>query len=206
MNKKCRIPSDYVEITDPHFIIEIMYAGTKNNMTGCPVYAEIGLGNRAYVHHDLWDMIQKVIPVLDHLKLKMKICDAGRPVVAHQKLVEIIPIPGFFAADPEKSQHCHGTAIDVCLCTPDGQELIYPTKVDAYDPEIALEAQQGKTKKLTEHLKKARHDYYAEGIEQAISNREQLKSIMEGIGLLSIPHEWWHYNLPGGKNHPLFEY
>lgn len=200
-----KIPADYVEITGDDFIIEMMYASTSNNMTGCPVYMEMGLGNRAVVHRDMWEVIKKVIPSLRQYNLKMKICDAGRPVAAHKRLTEIIPIKGFFALDPEKSQHCHGTAIDVCICTADGKELVYPTKVDAYEPEIALEAQQGKTEKLQEHLKKARHDYEAEGIEEAVKNRKELKALMESIGLESIPHEWWHYNLPNGKSYPLFE-
>ncbi len=33
-----------VEIKDPHFIIDLMYA-RANNMSGCAAYREIGLGN-----------------------------------------------------------------------------------------------------------------------------------------------------------------
>lgn len=201
-----QIPSDYIEICDPHFIIDMMYAKTENNITGRPVYDEIGLGNRAFVHQDLWIVLQRVIPILQQLNLKMKVCDAARPVVAHLMLTEIIPIPGFFALEPERSQHCHGTAIDVCLCNLDGSELPYPTKVDAYDSEVAIAAQQGKTEKLQAQLPKARHDYSIPGIETEVANREQLKNLMESIGLESIPHEWWHYNLPNGKNHTLFNY
>lgn len=139
------IPDTYTEIRGEPFIIDMMYAGLNNNMTGRAVYAEIGLGNRAFVHRDMWNVLQKAIPTLERLNLKMKICDAGRPVIAHRILTEIIPIKGFFALEPEKSQHCHGTAVDVCLCSPDGQELAYPTRVDAYEAQIAQEAQQGKT-------------------------------------------------------------
>lgn len=199
-----KIPDHLIEISGKHFIIDMMYASTANNMTGRPVYTEIGLGNRAFVTKEMWETLQKVIPILEQLNLIMKIFDAGRPVIAHQMLTEIIPIKGFFALEPENSQHCHGTAIDVCLCTPDGQELSYPTKVDAFEPKIAIEAQQGNTQRLTAHLQKAHHDYQAPGLETEIANREQLKKIMEEIGLASIPHEWWHYNLPGGKEDPLF--
>lgn len=200
------IPDTYTEIRGEPFIIDMMYAGLNNNMTGRAVYAEIGLDNRAFVHRDMWKVLQKAIPALERLNLKMKICDAGRPVIAHRILTEIIPIKGFFALEPEKSQHCHGTAVDVCLCTPDGQELAYPTRVDAYEAQIAQEAQQGKTSKLAEQLKKARHDYEAPELKTEISNRRQLKELMESIGLQSIPHEWWHYNLPGGLEYPLFDY
>ncbi len=200
------IPDDYVEITGDTFIIDMMYANTQNNMTGQPVYEQIGLGNHAFIHKDMWEVLKKVIPWLQKNNLKMKICDAARPVIAHKKFLELIPIQGYFAADPNKSQHCHGTAIDVCLCTPNGEELPYPTKVDAYTPEIAEEIQQGKTDKLKNYLPCARHDYYADNLETEIKNREQLKQLMESIGLVSIPHEWWHYNLPNGKDYPLFEF
>lgn len=200
------IPETYTEIRGEPFIIDMMYAGLNNNMAGRAVYAEIGLGNRAFVHHDMWNILQKAIPTLERLNLKMKICDAGRPVIAHRILTKIIPIKGFFAQEPENSQHCHGTAIDVCLCTPDGQELAYPTRVDAYEAKIVQEIQQGKTEKLVKQLKKARHDYETPELKTEISNRRQLKELMENIGLQSIPHEWWHYNLPGGLEYPLFDY
>lgn len=200
------IPDYYVEISGDEFIIDMMYAKLKNNMTGQPVYEQIGLGNRAYVHQDMWKILKKAIPWLQKNNLKMKIFDAARPVIAHQKFLEIIPIKGYFAVDPRHSQHCRGTAVDVCLCTFDGQELSYPTKVDAYTPEIAKEVQQGQSEKLQAYLPHARHDYYEVGLETEIKNREQLKKLMESIGLISIPHEWWHYNLPNGKEYPLFEF
>ena len=200
------IPADYVEISDPDFIVELMYAGLNHNMTGRAVYQEIGLGNHAYIHQDMWQVLQKAIPWLRANNLKMKIFDAARPVIAHQKLLEIIPIKGYFAAAPEKSQHCHGTAIDVCLCHADGTELTYPTLVDAYSPKLAQEVQQGQTDNLQTYLQQARHDYMDSKDPTAISNRQELKALMENIGLNSIPHEWWHYNLPRGLEYPLFEY
>ena len=154
----------------------------------------------------MWQILQRAVPRLKELNLKMKICDAARPVAAHRELIKLIPIKGFFAEYPEKSQHCHGTAVDVCLCTPQGIELAYPTKVDAFDSKIAAEIRLGKTEKLRQHLLRARHDYQAPGLETEIKNREQLKKLMEDIGLQSIPHEWWHYNLPGGLEYPLFNY
>ena len=57
---------DLIEIkTDNHFIVDMMYASLKNNMTGVAVYEEIGFGNRAFVHKDLWEKLKKTIPYLD---------------------------------------------------------------------------------------------------------------------------------------------
>lgn len=193
---------------DDNFIIDMMYASLKNNMTGVAVYEEIGFGNRAFVHKDLWQKFKQVVPYLQTHKLKMKICDAYRPPVAHRRLKEVIPQPGFFASSPERSQHCHGTAIDVCLCDCDGNELVYPTKVDAYRADYAQQVQAGDVEPFFEYLKKARHDYVDDADLTAIKNREELLSLMEGIGLERCRHEWWHYDLPGGlnDNYPMIEY
>ena len=57
--------------SDEYFIVDLIYASLKNNMTGINVYTEIGLGNRAFVHKDLWIKLQKVIPYLKLNNLKM---------------------------------------------------------------------------------------------------------------------------------------
>lgn len=193
--------------SNEYFIVDMMYASLKNNMTGIAVYNEIGIGNRAFVHKDLWEKLQKVIPYLEANNLKMKICDAYRPPLAHERMKEIISQPGFFASTPEKSQHCHGTAIDVCLCNDNGSELEYPTKVDAFDENYAMQVQSGNLTPFFEYLKKARHDYM-DSSTKAISNREELKTLMESIGLKSISNEWWHYDLPNGCSdiYPMIEY
>ena len=197
-----------VEIkSDDYFIVDMMYASLKNNMTGVAVYEEIGLGNRAFVHRDLWERLQQVIPYLKGHKLKLKIGDAYRPPLAHKRLKEIIPQPGFFAASPERSQHCRGTAVDVCLCDEQGVELEYPTKMDAFDANYAKEVQSGQTEGFLKYLPKAHHDY-TDAETPAIKNRQELKRLMESIGLSSINHEWWHYNLPEGNSdkYPLIEF
>lgn len=199
-----KLPEEYIEISDDSFIIAMMYA-VPQNMTGVAVYEKIGFGNRAIVHKNMWEKLSQLIPVLKEQKLKLKIFDAYRPPLAHKMLKEIIPMEGFFAANPERSQHCHATAIDVCLCDESGNELIYPTNVDAYTPYFAQQIQQGRTEEFFAHLQKARHDYNAPEMAEAIKNRQFLKQLMESIGLVSIPHEWWHYNLPGGQNYPIPE-
>ena len=191
-----------VEIkSDSHFIVDLMYAGIKHNMTGCPVYEEIGLGNHAYVHPDLWQALQKIIPHLDDTGRKLKIYEAWRPVKAHQKLFEIIPQDGFFISDASSSPHCRAAAIDVALVSVDGKELKYPTLVDAYDKKYAQEVQAGKLEGFFEYLKKASFHYQDETISEAIKNRDELRKIMANIGLVPVPrlHEWWHYELPDAR-------
>lgn len=192
-----------VEITDPHFIIDLMYA-RKENMSGQNVYQRIGFGNQAIVHQDVYAHMLELIPELEAKGYKMRIGDAYRPPLAHIELVRIVPIPGFFRADYTTSNHCHATAIDVCLTDSQGNNLAYPTEMDAYTPEIAQAASQGNFTLLKENLVKARHDYMGATPEQ-MANRDYLRNLMERHGFLSIPHEWWHYNLVGFENYPVVE-
>ena len=184
------------------FIVDLMYAGFEN-MTLCPVYERIGFGNRAFVRKEMLKKLEKLTPFLRRQRLKLKICDAYRPPIAHEMLHDIVPIPGFFASSCQRSLHCRGAAIDCCLCYEDGRELIYPTRIDAYEKQYAEQLMSGNEETFTLHLQKARHDYQNPDMPNEIANRKQLKKLMESIGLESIPNEWWHYNLPNGADYPL---
>lgn len=188
----------------PLFITDMMYA-RPNNMVGRAVYDEIGFGNKAYMHKDVAEALLSLVPVLEENNLKMRICDAYRPPLAHQKMVEIVPIKGFFKADYRASNHCHGTAIDVCLTDVNGNNLPYPTEIDAYEPQFQQQVAAGDFSAFRQHLQKARHDWL-DAPQEAIKNREFLKNLMETHGFESIPHEWWHYNLRGWAEYPVIEW
>lgn len=194
----------YVKISGERFIIDLMYA-RLDNMVEQAVYQTIGWGNLAVVHQDVMSLLNRLEPELKRLKLKLKICDAYRPKIAHEMMKKLIPMKGFFAENAEMSQHCLGTALDVCLCDDEGKEFSYPTKVDAYDQEMSRQVLSGQSALFMEHLQKARHDYQALGIDEEIKNREFLCELMVGAGFEALEHEWWHYNLPLGKidHYPL---
>ena len=193
-----------VKFEEPHFIVDLMYT-RENNMLSCPVYKEVGFGNQLYMHKDVAKKLMTLVPELEKMGCKMRICDAYRPPVAHMRCVEVVPIKGFFRPEYHTSNHCHGTAIDVCLTDLDGNNLVYPTEVDAYTPEFAALVAKGKFEEFQAHLKKARHDYF-DAESDAIKNREELKILMESHGFESISHEWWHYNLVGWQNYPVIEW
>ncbi len=195
-----------VLVEEPHFIIDMMYART-NNMLGRAVYCDIGYNNVAYVHKDVYDALLKTVPFLEKNKFKMRICDAYRPPVAHQKFLEIIPRSKakFFAETPEKSNHCHGTAVDVCLTDINGNNLVYPTEVDAYEQCYQEQISKNIFEEFELHLQKAYHNYMQSSPE-ALNNREQLKKLMESVGFEAISNEWWHYNIKNWQNYPLIEW
>ncbi len=200
------MPLPYVRIDGEPFIADLMYA-RSDNMTGRAVYQELHWGNLAVVHQDVWQLLKRAAPLLKKMHLKLKICDAYRLPAAHDMMKKLIPMNGFFAEEAEKSQHCLGTAVDVCLCNENGEELLYPTKVDAYDARLRKKVLAGDAEEFMAHLAKARHSFYEEGYEEKIKNREFLRDFMVNAGFEPLEHEWWHYNLPGGKGakYPLVQ-
>lgn len=201
--------ANLVEITDPHFIVDMMYA-RKDNICGEDVYNNVGLGNRAFVQKELWERLQKLIPWLEANKRKLKVFDAYRPPVAHMAFKKAIHEdgPGLFASRPVISKHCHASAIDVALTNLDGVELAYPTKVDCYTPEYATQIQSGQTEAFYDYAKQGRHDYQNPNMTAEIANREQLCRLMESVGMQAYVSEWWHYEMPDEFNFifPMIEW
>jgi D-alanyl-D-alanine dipeptidase len=198
--------NDLVLFEHPLFITDMMYA-RENNMVGKATYADkdVHFGNVAYMHKDVAEALLSLVPVLQEKQLKMRICDAYRPPLAHQKMVEIVPIKGFFKADYRTSNHCHGTAVDVCLTDMNGHNLLYPTEIDAYEERFQKQVSKGEFAEFQQHLQKARHDFM-DAAPEALANRAFLKQLMETHGFESIPHEWWHYNLKGWAEYPVIEW
>ena len=195
--------SDLVLLDDPHFIIDLMYA-RFDNMVGRPVYREIGYGSDAYMRPETKEALLSLIPVLEKSGQKMRIRDAYRPPLAHRLMLGIVPV-GLFAATCEASNHCHGTALDVCLTDADGNDLDYPTRIDAYEERFQKQVLNGDFSQYAEHLKKAAHDC-PDATEKQKGNREFLKELMETHGFTSLPYEWWHYDLTGKEKYPMIEW
>lgn len=205
MNKQMKKMVRLVEIkTDETFIIDMMYAGTENMMQTA-VYQEVGLGNRCFVHPDLAQCLKKLQPLLQERGLKLKICDAYRPVQAFYRMKEIIPMQGFFAATAERSQHCHASAIDAVLTDSDGCELKFPCRVDAYEPKYAQQIRQGQWDEFRQHLEKAKYSWNEGENSESIKNRTMFRALMEQAGFEALEHEWWHFNLPHKENYPLID-
>lgn len=198
--------ANLIEIkTSETFIVDMMYSGTSN-MLKTDVYGRVGLGNRCFVQPDLYQNLQKLIPELQSRGLRLKIRDAYRPPLAHNMMLEIIPMPGFFARKPELSQHCHASAIDVILTDDKGQELDFPCAVDAYSPFYADEISAGRWDDFRHHLEKAKYTWNDPAAARAVANRDMLRRLMEQAGFTALEHEWWHFNLPDKEKYPLIDF
>ena len=201
--KTIDMSKNLVLVDNPYFIVDMMYA-TPDNMSGKAVYMSFPQKDRAYLHQETYQALLSVIPELAKHHYRLRIRDAYRLPQAHQALFEAVPIQGFFKADYKTSNHCHGTAVDVCLTDQYGNNLSFPTEVDAYTKEFQIQVANGEFEPFQNHLRKARHDYMGASAE-ALQNRAYLKSLMEEHGFESIPHEWWHYNLKGWQNYPVVD-
>lgn len=196
--------NNLIEIkNDDSFIIDMMYA-KEENILGHNIYAQFGMDNHCIVHKDLWKLLQKVAPILRQNHLKIKICDAYRHPQAHLACIKQIPMEGFFAKEPARSQHCRASAIDVILTDESGAELKFPCKVDGYELKFVKELKEGRSNEFFEHLKKAGYNFSDSGYEEEIKNRDFMKQIMADAGFFPLEHEWWHFNLQPRNETPKY--
>jgi zinc D-Ala-D-Ala dipeptidase len=83
-----------------------------------------------------------------------------------------------YVAPPEVAPHVAGGAVDLTLCTVDGDELLMGTEVNDTPPEYGPECFTAST-----------------GIDAvARENRDLLIGVMSGTGFVNYPSEWWHWS------------
>jgi D-alanyl-D-alanine dipeptidase len=83
-----------------------------------------------------------------------------------------------YVSPPEIAPHPAGAAVDLTLCTEDGQELDFGTRVNA-DPEESNGAC------YTDHPSVS---------EDARRNRAVLAAALSTAGFVNYPTEWWHWS------------
>lgn len=194
-----------VEIkSDADFIVDMMYA-KPTNMSGIDAYGQIGLGNRCFIRPEAAENLENLRPKLRAERLKLKVFDGYRPPQSHTLMMNAMPVKGLYADSAFLSSHCHAAALDVCLCREDGEELDFPTKVDAYLPRFADEVRRGVLDGYRENLKKAAYAYTS-GNARENENRQKLCDLMESAGFERFASEWWHFDLPRAKEYPLVRF
>ena len=190
--------------SDADFIVDMMYA-KPTNMSGIDAYGQIGLGNRCFIRPEAAENLENLRPKLRAEHLKLKVFDGYRPPQSHTLMMNAMPVKGLYADSAFLSSHCHAAALDVCLCREDGEELDFPTKVDAYLPRFADEVHRGVLDGYRENLKKAAYAYTS-GNARENENRQKLCDLMESVGFERFESEWWHFDLPRAKEYPLVQF
>jgi D-alanyl-D-alanine dipeptidase len=166
--------------------VDLRY-GSKQNLLGRDVY---GGFQRALLHKLAAKKFRAAssILALRHPSLKFIVFDALRPQaaqIAFWELVKDTPQRIYFADPANGSVHSYGFALDLGLVDAAGRELDMATGFD----DLSDLAQP-----------RLEEDFLRQGLlsPAQIANRKILRAVMEEVGFLQLPHEWWHYDaLPG---------
>ncbi len=166
------------------FVTDLRY-NTSDNFLKKNVYADFHL-SACYVHPDLAQRLEKLVPLLEEKKLKLVFWDCFRPLDVQKAMWKIVP-DSRYVADPQKgSNHNRGIAVDVTLAKDDGTPLEMPTAFDDFTA-------------------KASPNYACPAAETIkCQNRQILFDLMDQVGLKPLPTEWWHFQLPG-KGYPIVQ-
>ena len=157
---------------------EVRYASTYN-FTGHVLYPF----SAVFLHKDAAAALQKVQEDLASQGLGLKIYDGYRPLSVQARMWQIVPDERY-VSDPLKSRgkHTRGTAVDVTLVDPMGNELRMPTPYDDF-----TEKAHRNSDKWT-------------GEERA--NCLKLEAAMKRQGFVPFPYEWWHFDLASWEKYP----
>lgn len=80
-----------------------------------------------------------------------------------------------YISPPEVAPHVAGAAVDLTLCTVDGEELWLGTEVNDTDTTAC-------------------HTDSPDVDDEARTNRERLGAALRAAGLVNYPSEWWHWS------------
>lgn len=179
------LKAGYVNIQDldSSIFVSLMYS-RADNFTGAVLYDDL---REAYLHPMAAKALVKAQKRLKQLRpdLSLKIYDAARPMHIQQKMWNKVKgtSKNIYVSNPKNGGglHNYGLAVDVTLCTVDGDSIPMGTKIDfmGMAAHIDKELQLVNTGVITKEAKK---------------NRELLREVMRYAGYRPLRSEWWHFN------------
>lgn len=170
-----------VQSAVPDAVIDLRYA-TADNFLGEAVYPDTA---RCLLLPEAAARLEKAAEVLRAQGFRLKVYDGYRPLEVQRKMWKLFPKPGYVADPAKGGNHNRGAAVDLTLVTLAGAEVEMPTAFDSFT--------------------RAAHHGYAGGTAESRRNRERLRRAMEGAGFRRNRMEWWHYDLPDARKHPVLD-
>lgn len=166
---------------NPHIVIDMKYA-TADNFMKQKVYDDA----RCFLLKSLAQKLDTAQERLERDGLGLKVFDAFRPISVQKKMWAAYPHEGY-VANPYTgaSHHNRGAAVDLTLVDRNGSPLNMPTPFDTFSERAA--------------------QFSLAPTAQQRCNRALLREVMEGVGLVPIRTEWWHYQLPNAGQYPALE-
>ena len=172
-----------LQTLDSTIKLDIKYA-TVDNFVGRVVYPEA----RAFLQRPAAESIVRVHQTLGKQGLGIIIYDGYRPWSVTKLFWEVVPEDQRkFVADPAQgSKHNRGCAVDLGIYDlATGKAIPMPSGFD-------------------EFTERASPDYTGGTVEER-NNRDMLRQLMEANGFTVNPNEWWHFDLIGWENYPIYD-
>lgn len=172
-----------VQSLDSSIFVSLMYT-RPDNFTGVVLYTDM---HRAYLHPLAAKALVKAQKRLKQLRpdLSLKIYDAVRPIRIQQKMWDKVKNTPkyFYVSNPAKGGglHNYGMAVDITLCTLNGDSIPMGALVDHMGRESHITAED----KLVENGVISKEER---------SNRQLLRDVMKYAGFRPLSTEWWHFN------------
>lgn len=167
-------PHHMKELTEKDgFVLDIRYA-TTNNFTGEKIYDT----GRCFLHNQMAARIKQAQKFFNERGVGIKLFDCYRPRPAQVRLWNAFPDPNFVGRPTKKtgSFHNKGCAVDLTLVdSKTGEQLDMGTPFDFFG-----EKGYSTCTDLPDHV---------------LTNRRLLQKGLTKFGLVTIPREWWHFNL-----------
>ncbi|MBK8913254.1 MAG: M15 family metallopeptidase [Phycisphaerales bacterium] len=170
---------DLAALTPPP-VIDLCYA-TDRNFTGVVLYPAA----RAWLVASAAERLQRVTAELAEEGLRLVVWDAYRPLSVQRRMWEAHPDERFIAPPTRGSRHNRGASVDVALAGGDGGLLEMPTDFDEFSPRA--------------------HSAYEGCSAAARVHRDRLRAAMTAAGFVGIQDEWWHFDAPDWREHPLLD-
>ena len=173
---------DLVDITtiSPGIRIDIKYAST-DNFTHKKVYDR----EVCYLRREVAHALARVQKELESMGLGLLIWDGYRPVAVQRIFWDLVPDERYVMPPTKGSRHNRGAAVDLTLVTKDGKKLLMPTDFDDFSDKA--------------------HADYRDLPQEAIKNRELLKTVMEKHGFKVLRWEWWHFDYKDWQRFDLLD-
>lgn len=172
-----------VQKADPSIFVSLMYS-RADNFTGEVLYTDL---REAYLHPKAAAALVKAQKRLRQLRpdLSLKVYDAARPMSIQQKMWDKVKNTPkyFYVSNPARGGglHNYGMAVDLTLCTLEGDSVPMGTKIDY----MGAAAHIDKEASLVASGRISR---------EAQANRRLLREVMAYAGFKPLRTEWWHFN------------
>ncbi|MEA2043358.1 MAG: M15 family metallopeptidase [Bacteroidota bacterium] len=173
---------DLVNVLDfsDDFIPDIRYA-TKNNFMDSIMYP----CGKCLLRYEILKDLLKAQKEFASLGYKIKLLDCYRPLSVQKAMWKKYPIPGLVADPATGSRHNRGTAVDLTLIDPQGNDLDMGTEYDDFS--------------------RRAHTFSREVDIAVHQNRMLLREIMQKHHFIGINSEWWHFSHDCGPKYRVLD-